>query len=141
MVEQSFIDPAEGRKALDSFVIGAVEKIWPWTEKSLAILVCFLAAADYASTVGFLKLGVDKGAYEAGVLARVAFNKYGLIGLLINDVIAVCLLLLCAVAARYLCVKNRETRRFSHIAFVLTLLPYVAAAAAAVVNNLFIILS
>lgn len=125
---------------LAPFVLKAAQKLWPWSGRRLAYCVCCLAAADYASTVAFLKLSADKGAYEAGILAAPALERGGLLGLLVNDFTAVCGLLLAAALVRHTCAGNNEVSRFSSAAYVFTLLPYTVTAAAAVVNNIYIVL-
>ncbi|MDO8578646.1 MAG: hypothetical protein Q7R50_05645 [Dehalococcoidales bacterium] len=129
---------ATDRDSLSPVLARFARSLWPWSERRLAVLVCCLAALDYMSTVAFLNLSGSKGAYEAGILASRALERGGLGGLLFNDVAAVGLLLVAAGGVRNICLKKGELSGFSHAAFVLMLLPYAAAAAAAIANNLVI---
>ena len=98
-----------------------------------------LAAMDFVSTIGFLKLSGDKGAYEAGILAGRTLGRGGFAGLFLGDLASVGALLLAALCIRFLC-RRTGLGRFARAAFILTLTPYAVAAAAAIFNNITIIL-
>ena len=125
-------------KSFERCVIRISESLWPWPERRLAVMVAVLAFMDYASTIGFLKLGGGK-AYEAGILASRALGTGGLAGLLLTDIAAVGTLLLAALCIRQFCLRT-GLGRYARAAFILMLLPYAMAAAGAVCNNLAIIL-
>ena len=124
---------------IEQRIVRLSESLWPWPERRLAAMVAGLAITDYVSTIGFLKLNEDKQAYEAGILASQALARGGLLGVLLTDVTAVGTLVLAALGIRYLCLRT-GFERLARAAFVFMLVPYAAAAAGAIFNNIAIIL-
>ena len=122
------------QQPVDRRVGRLIESFWPWPELRLGIVVAVMAMLDYLSTVVVLGFGGAR-AREVGILASRALEAGGLFGLLLMDLMAVGLLVLTALGIRYLCLR-RSSRGLARAAFIIMLVPYVAAAAGAVGNNI-----
>jgi hypothetical protein len=124
------IDRGLGRYA------GRLSKLlWPWRERWLLLAAGALAVLDFTSTYLLLARSGQHGVYESGFLAGRALDRGGFPLLLLVDVLAAAVLSLAAWAARYLYTRH-GCRDYGRAAFVLLLLPYIAIAGFAVVNNL-----
>jgi len=110
-------------------------RLWPWRERWLLGLVAAVAILDYVTTYAALEISGNQGIREIGVLGSWALKERGFAGLLLADACALTALSLAAAAARMLC-RRRGLNHLGRAAFVVLLLPYVFAAAAATVWNL-----
>ena len=109
-------------------------RLWPWRERWLLALVAAVALLDCLTTYAALEMSGKEGIREIGVLGSWAL-KGGFAGLLLADACALTALSLAAAAARILC-RRRGLNHLGRAAFVVLMLPYAFAAAAATVWNL-----
>jgi hypothetical protein len=123
-------DPSQER-SIEAFS----RRLWPWRERWLLGLAAAAATLDYASTYASLEMSAEEGLREIGVLGSWALQTGGFAGLLLADACALTALSLAAAAARTFC-RKRGLNHLGRAAFVVLLLPYAFAAAAATVWNL-----
>lgn len=110
-------------------------RVWPWREAWLARSVAILSALDFLSTYTLLELTNKRYVYESGPMARSALETGGFQALLVADVLAVGILWLLAAGAR-IAYSRFGYHGYARAAYVAMLLPYVAVASFATVNNL-----
>ncbi|MDO8751808.1 MAG: hypothetical protein Q7K03_11825 [Dehalococcoidia bacterium] len=110
-------------------------RVWPWREAWLTRCVALLAVLDFLSTYALLELSHKRYVYESGPMARSALETGGFQALLVADFLAVGILCLLAVGAR-IAYSRFGYHGYARAAYVATLLPYVAVASFATVNNL-----
>ena len=108
--------------------------IWPWHHALLFPLIALLAAMDLVSTYALLELSGKPDVYESGPLAAWALQRGGFNALYIMNVVAVGVLCLIAVAARWYYIRL-GLKVFARTAYVVVLVPYALVAFAAIVNN------
>ena len=125
----------ERDRSVERYVGTLSRFLWPWHDRWLVPLVALLATLDHLSTFALLELSGKENVYESGALASWAIKRGGFNGLYIMDAVAVGLLCLVAVTARFLYARFGFTG-YARAAYVLVLVPYAIAAFAAVVNNL-----
>ena len=113
--------------------------LWPWPERRLLLLVGAAALLDFTSTFVLLELSGRGGVYESGLIAGWALHHGGFAFLLIVDVLAAAALSLAAFSARFVYTR-RDCPDYGRAAFVFLLLPYLAFAGLAVVNNLVLLI-
>ena len=126
---------ARGTSLDDQSIAAFSRRLWPWRERRLLGLVAAVAVIDYFTTYAALEVSGKEGIREIGVLGSWALDRGGFAGLLLAQACAVTALSFAAGAARKLC-GRRGLNHLGRAAFVVLLLPYAFAAAAAAVWNL-----
>jgi len=109
--------------------------IWPWRERWLLLVVGLLAILDFTSTYIVLELIKKNDVYERGPLAVWALDIGGFPFLLLVDIVAVLVLSLAAITARYQYIKHGH-KDYGRAALVFLLATYVIIAPIAIVNNI-----
>ncbi len=109
--------------------------LWPWRELWLLVVVGSLSILDFVSTYALLELSGKEQVYESGYLASWALEKGGFGFLFLVDIAAAVVIILVALASRYLYTKY-GFRGYGRAAFVCLLIPYVVIAAFAIINNI-----
>lgn len=109
--------------------------LWPWREGWLLSLAGLLAGLDFISTCVVLGFSGKTHIFEDGPLAGWALRTGGFGRLLWIELVAVGVLCLGAITARYLYTRF-GFKDYGRAAFILLLLPYSLAAFLAVSHNL-----
>ena len=100
----------------------------------LLLLVALLAILDFTSTYILLELSGKNDVYESGLIAIWALDRGGFTFLLLVDILTAIVLSLAALVAKYLYTKHGFAS-YGRASFVFLLLPYIAIASFAIVNN------
>ena len=109
--------------------------LWPWREAWLARCVVLVAALDFLSTYALLGRFHRPYLFERGPLGHWALQTGGFKALLITEILAVGILWLLAAGAR-IAYSRFGYHGYARAAYVAMLLPYLAVASLAVINNL-----
>lgn len=125
----------ERDRSSERYVEAVSRSLWPWRESWLLVLVLLLAVLDYVSTYAALELSGKMDVYEGGLLANWALRMGGFTRLFWVDMAAVSVLLLAALAFRFLHSKF-GFKGFGRTAFVVVLVPYIVITMAAIFNNI-----
>lgn len=125
----------ERDRSSERYVEAVSRSLWPWRESRLLALVLLLAVLDYVSTYAALELSGRMDVYEGGPLASWALRMGGFTRLFWVDMAAVSVLLLAALAFRFLHSKF-GFKGFGRTAFVVVLVPYIVITMAAIFNNI-----
>jgi len=122
-------------RRLEPVVEHLSRRLWPWHEAWLIRCVALLAALDFLSTYVLLELANKRYVYESSPLGHWALQTGGFKALLVEDALAVGVLWLLAAGTRSAYSRFGYTG-YARAAYVAVLLPYMAVALFAVINNL-----